>query len=53
MTFSYSIAEGIVWGIISYITIKAGSGKLKDIRVTLITTCPALQISMEWEAQRY
>ncbi|MGB9938825.1 NCS2 family permease [Methanosarcina sp.] len=36
MTFSYSIAEGIVWGIISYTAIKVGSGKLKDISLIMV-----------------
>ena len=36
MTFSYSIAEGIVWGIISYTVIKIGSGKFKDISLIMI-----------------
>jgi len=36
MTFSYSIAEGIVWGIISYTAIKVGSGKFKDISSVMV-----------------
>ncbi|AKB13267.1 MAG: solute carrier family 23 protein [Methanosarcina thermophila] len=36
MAFSYSIAEGIVWGIISYTAIKIGSGKFKDISLIMI-----------------
>ena len=31
MPFTYSIADGIAWGIISYCAIMAGSGKFKDI----------------------
>ncbi|HOS30986.1 MAG TPA: NCS2 family permease, partial [Treponemataceae bacterium] len=33
MPFSYSIAEGIVWGVISYVLLKAVTGKFKDISV--------------------
>lgn len=36
MTFSYSIAEGIVWGIISYTVIKVGSEKFKDISLIMV-----------------
>ncbi|HIH74474.1 MAG TPA: NCS2 family permease [Methanosarcina sp.] len=36
MTFSYSIAEGIVWGIISYTAVKAGSRKFEDISITMV-----------------
>jgi adenine/guanine/hypoxanthine permease len=36
MIFSYSIAEGIVWGIISYTAIKVGSGKFKDMSLIMI-----------------
>lgn len=35
MTFTYSVAEGIVWGIISYTAIKAGAGKFKEISITM------------------
>jgi len=31
MPFTYSIADGIAWGIISYCAIMTGSGKVKDI----------------------
>ena len=31
MPFTYSIADGIAWGIISYCAIMAGTGKAKDI----------------------
>lgn len=33
MPFAYSIAEGIVWGLISYVILKAVTGKFKDISV--------------------
>lgn len=33
MPFSYSIAEGIVWGLISYVLLKAVTGKFKDISI--------------------
>jgi AGZA family xanthine/uracil permease-like MFS transporter len=33
MPFSYSIAEGIVWGVISYVLLKAVTGKIKDISI--------------------
>jgi len=36
MTFSYSIAEGIFWGIVSYTAIKVGSGKFKDISLIMV-----------------
>jgi AGZA family xanthine/uracil permease-like MFS transporter len=36
MTFSYSITEGIIWGIISYTRIKVGSGKFKDISLIMV-----------------
>lgn len=35
MPLTYSIAEGIVWGMLSYILLKVFSGKYKD--VTLVT----------------
>jgi len=31
MPFTYSIADGIAWGIITYVLIKAGAGKMSDI----------------------
>ncbi|GHU62105.1 hypothetical protein FACS189445_4790 [Spirochaetia bacterium] len=31
MPFAYSIAEGIVYGILSYVILKAATGKFKDI----------------------
>jgi AGZA family xanthine/uracil permease-like MFS transporter len=33
MPFAYSIAEGIVWGLISYVILKAVTGKIKDISI--------------------
>jgi AGZA family xanthine/uracil permease-like MFS transporter len=36
MPFAYSIAQGIVFGILSYVIIKLLSGKLKDINVVSI-----------------
>jgi AGZA family xanthine/uracil permease-like MFS transporter len=36
MTFIYSVAEGILRGIISYTAIKAGSRKLEDISITMV-----------------
>ena len=33
MPFAYSIAEGIVWGIITYVFMKAATGKAKSIPV--------------------
>jgi AGZA family xanthine/uracil permease-like MFS transporter len=33
MPFAYSIAEGIVYGVFSYVILKAASGKTKDITV--------------------
>jgi AGZA family xanthine/uracil permease-like MFS transporter len=35
MPFAYSIAEGIVWGILSYVILKAVVGKFKDITVII------------------
>ncbi|MFI3257651.1 MAG: NCS2 family permease [Spirochaetales bacterium] len=33
MPFAYSIAEGIVWGLITYVLLKVVSGKVKDISI--------------------
>ena len=33
MPFAYSIAEGIVYGVLSYVILKAASGKFKEITV--------------------
>jgi len=33
MPLAYSIAEGIVWGVLSYILVKLLSGKVKDINI--------------------
>jgi len=33
MPFAYSIAEGIVWGLIAYVLLKAVTGKFKDISI--------------------
>jgi AGZA family xanthine/uracil permease-like MFS transporter len=35
MPFTYSIAAGIAWGIITYVLINAASGKHKDISVVM------------------
>jgi AGZA family xanthine/uracil permease-like MFS transporter len=31
MPFAYSIAEGIVYGVLAYVILKALTGKIKDI----------------------
>ena len=33
MPFAYSIAEGIVYGVLSYVILKAATGKFKEIPV--------------------
>jgi AGZA family xanthine/uracil permease-like MFS transporter len=33
MPFAYSIAEGIVYGVLSYVLLKTATGKFKDIPV--------------------
>lgn len=35
MPFAYSIAQGIVWGMVSYVVLKLLSGKMKDISVVM------------------
>ena len=35
MPFAYSIAEGIVWGMVSYVFLKMLSGKRKDVSITM------------------
>ena len=35
MPFAYSIAEGIVWGMVSYVLLKLLSGKRKDVSITM------------------
>jgi AGZA family xanthine/uracil permease-like MFS transporter len=35
MPFAYSIAEGIVFGMVSYVILKAISGKFKDISLVM------------------
>ena len=35
MPFAYSIAEGIVFGMISYVALKAVTGRFKEISVTM------------------
>ena len=35
MPFTYSIAAGIAWGIITYVLINAASGKHKDISIVM------------------
>ncbi len=37
MPFTYSIADGIAWGIISYVAIKLGMGKLDDLNPVMYT----------------
>lgn len=36
MPFSYSISDGIVFGVISYIILKAATGKWKEINITTV-----------------
>ena len=36
MPFSYSISDGIIFGVISYILIKLFTGKVKDISITTV-----------------
>jgi AGZA family xanthine/uracil permease-like MFS transporter len=33
MPFAYSIADGIVYGVLSYVILKAATGKFKDISI--------------------
>jgi AGZA family xanthine/uracil permease-like MFS transporter len=33
MPFAYSIAEGIVYGVLSFVILKAATGKFKDITI--------------------
>jgi AGZA family xanthine/uracil permease-like MFS transporter len=35
MPFTFSIAEGIVWGVLSYVALKLFTGKLRDISLTM------------------
>ena len=35
MVLCYSIAEGIYWGLLSYVVIKLLAGKFKDLNLTL------------------
>lgn len=35
MPFTFSIAEGIVWGILSYVALKLATGKAKDVSITM------------------
>ena len=35
MPFAYSIAEGIVWGMVSYVLLKLLSGRHKEISITM------------------
>ena len=37
MPFTYSIADGIAWGVISYVAIKAGMGKINEINKVMGT----------------
>ena len=37
MPFTYSIADGIAWGIISWVAIKAGMGKINEINKVMGT----------------
>jgi AGZA family xanthine/uracil permease-like MFS transporter len=39
MPFAYSIAEGIVYGVISYVILKAAAGKFKDISIVTWILC--------------
>ena len=39
MPFAYSVAEGIVWGIITYVVMKAATGKAKSIPVITWILC--------------
>ena len=35
MPFTYSIADGIAWGVISYVAIKIGMGKLDELNTVM------------------
>jgi len=35
MPFAYSIAEGLVWGILGYVFIKLFAGRAKEISATM------------------
>ena len=37
MPFTYSIADGIAWGIISYVAIKLGMGKMDELNPVMYT----------------
>ena len=39
MPFTYSIADGIAWGIIIYVAMKAGQGKMNEINTVMGTLC--------------
>ena len=57
MPFTYSIADGIAWGIISFVAIKLGTGKKDQINVVMGTLCalmimfylgPGSETTFEW-----
>ncbi|HJM67990.1 MAG TPA: NCS2 family permease [Candidatus Thalassarchaeaceae archaeon] len=57
MPFTYSIADGIAWGIIAYVAIKVGMGKMDQINKVMGTLCvlmvmfylgPGGETTFEW-----
>ena len=57
MPFTYSIADGIAWGIIAYVIMKVGMGKMDQINKVMGTLCvlmvmfylgPGGETTFEW-----
>ena len=41
MPFTYSIADGIAWGVITYVAIKVGTQKTNELNPCLLYTSPS------------
>ena len=57
MPLTYSIADGIAWGIIAYVVMKLGTGKKDQINAVMGTLCalmimfylgPGSETTFEW-----
>ena len=57
MPLTYSIADGIAWGVIAYVIMKLGTGKMDQINKVMGTICvlmimfylgPGQETTFEW-----
>jgi len=53
MPFTYSIAQGIIFGILSFVVIKIFSGRYKDVSIAIFVISVILIIKLTLDAVHF